>query len=524
MSPQRLLAHHYFFLTTLRHVRRQIAATALCLAVAVWGVTTAAAQEAATSPAEETTAPAVSEQQAPEASPSTPSSGADTSGEQAPTPSATDGNSAQQEAPPSSSPSGAGEGSTPTEGQSEAPAGGGDAAEQGGETAPPADQETPSSASQPAAEKSSAPAGGEGAAQPAAAEKGAAAPQAQGAAAPQDGQEGGAGSAQAEQTAKEGDSESAKALKGQEKPPEQETGLQSLGINLISNKIVLELNESYVHTTNNQLFIDGFGVIPILVVGNVSVQQIRKDMFVTTASLRYKVTDKLQAEVRLPYQYAIVRKSEPTGLAANSAVSPSQDSLGYSGGFGDVSVGVNYSLKSEGLSSPSLLAGLTFKGRNGRDIFESTDATLRPPTGSGFFSLGGSLSASKTTAPAIVFGSVGYNHAFPRYNVVFTPANKPPSLIDFEPGDNFNLSMGVAISLNYNFTLNMSYAQSVNFSSHISGRKLGNSATDAITLRIGGTWRFSTKTSVDMGVSFGVTPDAPDFRLDMRVPFKFGDG
>jgi hypothetical protein len=332
-------------------------------------------------------------------------------------------------------------------------------------------------------------------------------------------------SGEAAQGKEEGSSESEQVLKNQEKPPEQETNLSSLGINLISNKFTIELTQSYVHSTTNQLFIEGFGVIPILVVGNVTVQQVRKDIFILTTALRYKVTDRLQAETRLPFEYMIIRQSEPAGLAANAVVSPSQDKLGYENGLGDVTFGLNYSIKDEGLNSPALLAGLTFKGRNGRDIFDSPDPALHPPIGSGFFSLGGTLSASKTSAPAIVFGSVGYSHAFPRHNVVFIPTNGPATatLIDFNPGDNFNLSMGLAISLNYNFTLNMSYAQSVNFSSKINGRTLGNSATDAITLRLGGTWRFSTKTSADVGISFGVTPDAPDFRLDIRLPWKFGN-
>ena len=580
MSPLRSFAHHCCWYTALRAARRRLVATVLCLAVAAWGAAPAVAQETSTAaPADQATAPADS---APQAQETPPSDAAEASGTQPSTPQAAgSGNTQQTESQPSPASGTDGE-SKPASDQSAAPAeGAGGGAEQpaGGTapatqeppsgtsqpaaaetsssptgkeqtgTAPPAPDQsaaptegsgaaqgagTPSSANQPAAETPSASSGenaaAAGAAPSAAAQPGTTPSAARGAAAPaaqagdqkatsQDNKNGAA----AQQPSDQGGSESAQVLKNQEKPPEQETGLQSLGINLISNKIVVEITQGYIHTTNNQLFIDGFGVIPILVVGNVSVKQVRKDIFSTTFALRYKVTDRLQASVSLPYTYTITRLSEPTGVTANSSVNPNQDTLGYSGGVGDVSIGVNYSLKDEGLSSPALVTGLNFKGRNGRDIFESPDSTLHPPTGSGFFSVGGSLSASKTSAPAIVFGSVGYNYAFPRYNVVFTPANKPPALVNFEPGNNFNLSMGMALSLNYNFTLNMSYAQSVNLSSHINGIKLGNSATDAITLRIGGTWRFSTKTSADVGISFGLTPDAPDFRLDVRVPLKFGN-
>ncbi len=562
MSPQRLSAHHCYFVSTLKPVRRLIVTTAMCLSVVVGGMTAAVAQEASAPPAGDTPPPSGEVTQATQTSTGATT---DTAGEQTATPTqapppqeapaaasqpasettsapaaatstaptADQTGPATQETPQPSAPASGDAASAPASGQPAASAEGsaGNATQTATPAQAPSPQEAPAAASQPTSATPAAAATGTaaGATAPAAGATPTAAPATgtgqagEQKASAESSKDGAAASGKADQAANKGGTESEKVLKNQEKPPEQDTGLQSLGINLISNKIQLDITESYVHTTNNQIFIEGFGVIPILVVGNVTVQQVRKDLFTTTAALRYRVTDKLQAELRVPWQYTIVRQSVPTGLSSNAVLSPNKDTLGYSNGFGDISIGVNYSIKDEGLSTPSLLGGLTFKGRNGRDIFDSPDASLHPPTGSGFFSLGGSLSASKTSAPAIVYGSVGYNYAFARKNVVFTPSNQPPVLVNFTPGNNFNISMGVAISLNYNFTLNMSYAQSVNLTSEINGRKLANSATDAITLRIGGTWRFSPKRSADVGVSFGVTPDAPDFRLDIRLPWKFGN-
>ena len=63
---------------------------------------------------------------------------------------------------------------------------------------------------------------------------------------------------------------------------------------LIAGKFQVSLTESYTHLQTNQLYIEGFGILPIVVVGNIDVQNVRRDIFSTVVGASYKLTNKLQ--------------------------------------------------------------------------------------------------------------------------------------------------------------------------------------------------------------------------------------
>jgi hypothetical protein len=292
---------------------------------------------------------------------------------------------------------------------------------------------------------------------------------------------------------------------------------------LIKGRLELDFSETYVQTSSNQLFIEGFGILPILVVGNVEIQRVRRDSFISTLAVSYKITNNLQAGLNIPYQFTLARVSTPAGITARSTANANAETLTRGSGLGDVSGSLSYHLLNETLAKPSLLIGMGFKGRTGRDIFETKDAAKDPPTGSGFNSVSLSLNAVKTSDPAVVFGSLAYAYPLSRPRVVYTNPgqSRPPIIIDYNPGDNFGLALGMAYALNYKITLSTSYQQSVNLPTRINGRKLANSATNAISIRFGVIWRFNEQTSMDLSVSPGLTLDAPDVIFAVRIPYRF---
>jgi long-subunit fatty acid transport protein len=288
-------------------------------------------------------------------------------------------------------------------------------------------------------------------------------------------------------------------------------------LELIKGKLQMEVVETYVSSSSNQIFIEGFGILPILIVGNVEVQKIRRDSFISTLTTRYKISPNLQLAVNVPYMYMLVRTTTAAGIAGNTAASPNKETLTRNYGLGDVNGSLNYQMVNEGLVRPSISASLGFKGRTGQDIFQSNN-----PTGSGFNSISASLNFSKFADPAGIFGYLSYAYAMARNNVVFHPPNNQPAvLIDFMPGDNIGLGFGIAYALNYKVSLSMQYQQSVNLSSRINGKKLPDSEINAISLRFGVIWRVNANLSVDLSVSPGLTLDAPDSVVALRLPWRF---
>jgi hypothetical protein len=291
---------------------------------------------------------------------------------------------------------------------------------------------------------------------------------------------------------------------------------------LIAGKFQVSVTESYTHLQTNQLYIEGFGILPIVVVGNVDVQNVRRDIFNTVIGASYKLTNKLQVSMSVPWQYSMSTISTATGINGRKAASANNEKTSRSAGLGDLTVGMFYQLARESLTLPSLSGGLDLKLRNGRDAFETPDPAAHVPVGSGFYMLRATLSASKTSAPAVVYGSLGYAYNFKRNNIAYTPANAPAFLIkSYEPGPSFNVSAGVSLSLNYQLSLNWSVAEASQLASRVNGSVSPNSATNSITFRMGGIWRISSKTSVDLSLTTGLTNDAGGTTIALRLPWSY---
>lgn len=310
----------------------------------------------------------------------------------------------------------------------------------------------------------------------------------------------------------------------EEKKKPISTALEQATATLIKGRLELTFSETYVQTSSNQLFIEGFGILPILVVGDVEVQKVRKDSFISTLGISYKITNNIQGGLNIPYQFSLSRVGTSAGITGGgTSAGANVESVSRASGLGDVSGTLSYHLMNETLSKPSLLVGMGFKGRTGRDIFETKDAAKKPPTGSGFNSVSLSLNAVKTSDPAVVYGSLSYAYPLSRGHVVYVNPgqNQPPTVIDYNPGDNFGLGLGMAYALNYKITLSTSYQQSVNLPARINGSKLANSATNAISIRFGLVWRYNEQTSMDISISPGLTLDAPDVVFAVRIPYRF---
>ena len=319
-------------------------------------------------------------------------------------------------------------------------------------------------------------------------------------------------------------SEALKASKEEEqKSKSQETASEVVEKGgLIAGKFQVSVTESYTHSQTNQLYIQGFGILPIVVVGNIDVQNVRRDIFTTVLGASYKLTDKLQISVSVPWQYSMSNISTATGINARKAAGANNVGTSKSSSLGDITIGSSYQLARESLSLPSLFGGLNLKLRNGRDFFETPDPAAHVPAGSGFYTLQGTLSASKTSAPAVIYGAFGYSYPIERKNIPYTPAGSAPVIIQsYKPGAAVSVSAGVSVSLNYDLSLNWNLAETSQFSSRLNGQVSPNSATNAITFRMGGVYRLSQKTSVDLSLSTGLSNDAGGTTIALRLPWSY---
>jgi hypothetical protein len=325
-----------------------------------------------------------------------------------------------------------------------------------------------------------------------------------------------------EQVAPKEESQAEKVLETSEEEKKRtvSTAVESTGATLIRGRLEIDIAQSYSHSDNNQLFIEGFGILPILTVGDVSVHRIRRDTFTTRLSVRYKLTPSLQVSVTQPFQYSLVRVSEVTGISGSGTVSPNTDDLSRGYGWGDLNGGLDYQLFTEGAVRPAIYLSLSFTGRTGRDAFETTDPAAHPPTGSGFNSIGMATSFVKVADPAVVTGGLSFTYPIPRHNALFQNGGNPIK-VDITPGLGFGAQLGLSYALNYKVSLSTSVSQSVSLPTKVGGQKLNNSSNNAISISFGTTWRWTDRTSISVSVGRALTLDAPSSTISMRIPYRF---
>ena len=315
-----------------------------------------------------------------------------------------------------------------------------------------------------------------------------------------------------------GAAEGAAAQKALEQPEEKKPeAVVPRTLTFIKGKLQIEFIETYAHSSSSQLYIQGFGILPILVIGPIQVETVRRDVLISTFVTRLKLSENLQFTLNIPYQFTFNRTSTASGQTGGGTTSqPNVDTFTSDGNLGDISGSLTYLVLTEQLMRPSLFLSLGFKGRTGQDVFETTN-----PSGSGYNSVSISFNVNKTSDPAVLYAGMGYAYAIGRRDVVYTPPGQQTVTLDYEPGSNISLLFGASYALNYKLTLSMDYEQSFNMTSKINQQRIADSTTNAISLRWGWVYTINDNTSIDLSVAAGLTTDAPNAVITLRIPWRF---
>ncbi len=293
-----------------------------------------------------------------------------------------------------------------------------------------------------------------------------------------------------------------------------------------------EYRLSYGHFSTNTIFIEGVAILPVVVVGEIAVERIRRDILIGSWTWRMGLRDDLQVELQVPYRYQHDRSAIPEATPPQETT---QDDLG----LGDISAAVYREFPGEHWGH-HLIAGLQVKSRTGRDIFETTRVRMFDdvpviveeglPTGTGFYSIKGLLTGVRVSDPAALFWNLGYTRNLPRDDVtIYSPdiqtAQLVANTVKVSPGTTFEYGFGLAYALNPDLSLNTQFQQAFTQSTRIKDPEEGSawvagSTLDVATLRVGAVWTTGPTSSTDLSVTYGITEDAPDFVVELRKIFS----
>ena len=285
-------------------------------------------------------------------------------------------------------------------------------------------------------------------------------------------------------------------------------------------RFVFETATQYVHSTNNQVALVGYTVLPALTIGLIDIQRIESNLTDVALTARYGLAQRLEVEVKAPYIFANTT-TQTRPLATASVTNSFFDSSGS--GVGDVEVAMRTQLNHFRGDNVVWIGSLRYKTRTGTDVFqEPLDPTsglqTRLATGSGFNAVQPGFTFLFPSDPAVFFGGAAYTYSFAR-DVGFGFGR-------VDPGGILDLNMGMGLALNEKASFSVGYQHSVVYQTSqpvpATGRALARTGTLQLgTLRFGVAYALTERLNFNTTIGIGVTRDSPDLEATIRLPYRF---
>jgi hypothetical protein len=229
-------------------------------------------------------------------------------------------------------------------------------------------------------------------------------------------------------------------------------------------------------------------------VPQVAPQDLRSDKVEASIAIRAGLPGSFQVEARLPYVWVDQNRATSGVLSESERVS----------GWGDIELGLTKQLSTA--RRGGVLGALVWKSASGDNEF----GRLSP--GSGFPSLQAALTVVAREDPLVFFLSPSYTWVYERER----------SGIVVDPGDAIGLKAGTLLAASPETSLRTSFELSRVARTRIGGQHVAGSDTMVGILEFGLAKTLTRRTLLDLQFGIGITPDAPDFRIRLAVPIRFG--
>lgn len=287
----------------------------------------------------------------------------------------------------------------------------------------------------------------------------------------------------------------------------------------------------YDYTSQNQLGVNGFQIIPGITFGNIFVNRVEQSVLTAGATIRVGVTDRLELNARIPYVY---NSTSTTSLIPVGASATQLSTSASNTNIGDIQFGASYQINAGLEGWPIFIANATFKTVTGTSPYEVPIYTIndpdgqflrgiarKAPTGTGFYSIAPSLTVIYPTAPGTLFANLLYTNTLSRRVSLRSTDGGPSIPLDLTPGQSVGLTVGVGFALNDRASLSLSYQQQYVFSSQQNGRDIRGSSYSFGSFNFGVGYELSERTRINANVGIGVGPNTPAARLLIEVPYRF---
>jgi len=283
--------------------------------------------------------------------------------------------------------------------------------------------------------------------------------------------------------------------------------------------LVLEPSLQYSHLQVNRFTFVGVEILDTFLIGLIEAQDADRDVYQAAVTGRFGITDRLEVELKVPYVYRddeisfVIPQVDPDAQLTQEADGD---------GLGDIEFGLHYQINSGRNDWPIFIGNLRYKSPSGKGPFDvdrgANGLETELATGSGFHGIEPSVTILYPNDPAVFFANFGYFFHLPD-DVNKTINDQEIGKVD--PGDAFRMSFGMAYSINErsSFTLGYKHDFIDETETEVNGVDLSSSSLSIGSLLLGYSFQINDYSSANLNFELGVTDDAPDVLMTLRVPF-----
>ena len=243
-------------------------------------------------------------------------------------------------------------------------------------------------------------------------------------------------------------------------------------------QLVIEPSIQYTHTSQDRFFFQGFEVVDTVLIGLIEATKAERNTVEAALGARLGVTDRLELEARIPYVY---RNDQISRQVVSTSGASTIQSSASGNDIGDVEFAAHYDFTNLIFDQPYnvfTIANLKVKTPTGESPFDvpvdpatATRRGWRPGPASG-----PSSPASRPYSPAIPSCSSGQS-AIPSISAKISttrsrgrlivpdpsdptscPASSTTTIGEVDPGDSFNASVGMGLSLNERASVSLGFS------------------------------------------------------------------
>lgn len=317
-------------------------------------------------------------------------------------------------------------------------------------------------------------------------------------------------------------------------PPKQEKiqrpEIQSIanigGVLTPKGRWVLEPSLQFSNSQVNRLSFLGVEILETFLIGVLQAEDADRNLLSPALTVRYGMTPRLELEGRIPY----IWRDDTLKATIPSVTSEPQITRDLEGnGIGDVELAMHYQLNGGNKGWPIFIGNVRYKSATGDGPYDvaRNDGGIQTelPTGSGFHAIEPSITALYPSDPAVFYANLGYLYNIEKdVDKTFSVEGSDDQTIgNVDPGDVIRISFGMAYSINSKASFSLGYKHDFihKTDTEINGVNLSTSSLDVGSMLLGFSHRITPRLNANLNLELGITADAPDVGITLRLPYMF---